>query len=37
MKADVRARPNHTVISSAGPYEDGKLVLSAEPEEPAAE
>ena len=36
-KADVRARPNHTVIFSAGPYEDGKLVLSVEPEEPAAE
>ena len=34
-KADVRARPNHTVIFSAGPYEDGKLVLSVEPEEPA--
>jgi hypothetical protein len=32
-KADVRARPNHTVIFSAGPYEDGKLVLSLEPEE----
>jgi hypothetical protein len=32
-KADVRARPNHTVIFSAGPYEDGKLVLSVEPEE----
>lgn len=32
-KADVRARPNHTVIFSAGPYDDGKLVLSVEPEE----
>jgi len=32
-KADVRARPNHTVIFSAGPYDDGKLVLSLEPEE----
>ena len=31
-KTDVRARPNHTVIFSAGPYEDGKLVLSVEPE-----
>ena len=33
-KADVRAKPNHTVIFSAGPYEDGKLVLSVEPENP---
>jgi hypothetical protein len=32
-KADVRAKPNHTVIFSAGPYEDGKLVLSVEPEQ----
>jgi hypothetical protein len=32
-KADVRARPNHTVIFSAGPYEDGKLILSLEPVE----
>jgi hypothetical protein len=32
-KTDVRARPNHTVIFSAGPYDDGKLVLSVEPEE----
>jgi hypothetical protein len=30
-KADVRAKPNHTVIFSAGPYQDGKLVLSLEP------
>ncbi|HEX5068284.1 MAG TPA: hypothetical protein VFY49_19345 [Myxococcota bacterium] len=33
-KADVRAKPNHTVIFSAGPYQDGKLVLSLEPVEP---
>ncbi|HVN36679.1 MAG TPA: hypothetical protein VMW19_00725 [Myxococcota bacterium] len=32
-KADVRARPNHTVIFSAGPFRDGKLVLSLEPVE----
>lgn len=32
-KADVRAKPNHTVIFSAGPYEDGKLILSLEPVE----
>jgi hypothetical protein len=32
-KADVRAKPNHTVIFSAGPYQDGKLVLSLEPME----
>lgn len=31
-KTDVRAKPNHTVIFSAGPYDDGKLVLSVEPE-----
>ena len=30
-KADVRAKPNHTVIFSAGPFRDGKLVLSLEP------
>jgi hypothetical protein len=33
-KADVRAKPNHTVIFSAGPYQDGKLVLSLEPVAP---
>ncbi len=32
-KTDVRAKPNHTVIFSAGAYDDGKLVLSVEPEE----
>lgn len=33
-KADVRAKKNHTVIFSAGPYRDGKLVFSLEPVEP---
>jgi hypothetical protein len=33
-KADVRAKKNHTVIFSAGPYQDGKLVFSLEPVEP---
>jgi hypothetical protein len=32
-KADVRAKPRHTVIFSAGPYQEGKLVLSIEPGE----
>jgi hypothetical protein len=32
-KADVRAKPHHTVIFSAGPYQNGKLVLSIEPVE----
>ncbi|HXK23981.1 MAG TPA: hypothetical protein VMS55_15030 [Myxococcota bacterium] len=36
-KADVRARPNHTVIFSAGPFRDGKLVLSLEPVESQSE
>jgi hypothetical protein len=36
-KADVRAKPNHTVIFSAGPYQDGKLVLSLEPVAPEPE